>query len=238
MNATRYQELLGRLLEGELAGAEADELSAGLSADPALRRDLRRHLALWEVWSQNQAPERSSEAFINAWKTRLRAENEDPDAFPAAVRTRFVAHQPRRTGTERLAQFIWDRRPAGLAWAASALIVGLTAALWFAPWSSHAVSTLEGEAVCTACVLHERNEHAPAMRVMTGTATNIYYLDRNPELAALQDYFCGGPNAATATGTKRTESGRLLFRATTIAIPAASQPRETPTNDVRTIFAF
>ena len=238
MNPLRYQELLGRLLEGDLAGAEADELSAALSANPALRRDLRRHLELWEVWSQHQAPERSSEAFINAWKTRLRAENEDPDAFPSAVRTRFEARQSRATGMERLVQFIRAgvRRPAGLAWAASVLILGLVA-FWFAvPWSAHAVITLKGEAVCTACVLHESDEHAPAIRVMTGTAKNIYYLDRSQELTVLQDYFCSGPNAATAEGAKRREKGRLLFQATTVTIPAANQPREAPTNSVRKIF--
>jgi hypothetical protein len=239
MNPLHYQESLGRLLEGELAGVEADEFSAGLSADPALRRDLRWHLVLWELWSQNQTPERSTEAFINAWKTRLRAENEDPDAFPHAVRTRFDARQPRQARLERVVHIIWAgvRRPAGLAWAASALILALAAAFWFAsPWSAHAVITLKGEAVCTACVLHESNEHAPAIRVMTGTATNIYYLYRSAELTALQDYFCSGPNAATAEGMKKPVKGRLLFQATTVTIPAANQPRETPTNSVRKIF--
>lgn len=239
MNPLRYQELLGRLLEGELAGADADEFSAGLSADPALRRDLRRHLVLWEVWSQNEAPERSSEAFIDAWKTRLRAEREDPDAFPNAVRTRFDTRQPQRTGMERLVRFIWAgmRRPAGLAWGASALILGLAAVLWFAaPWSAHAVMTLRGEAVCTACVLHESDQHEPAIRVMTVTTTNIYYLDRSPQLTALQDYFCSGPHAAIAEGKERTEKGRLLFQATAVIIPAANQPHEKPTNSVRKIF--
>ena len=115
--------------------------------------------------------------------------------------------------------------------------MGIETVLWFAaPRSAQAVTTLRGEAVCTACVLHESHEHAPAVRVIAGTVTNVYYLDRNPDLAALQDYFCGGPNAAIAEGRPRTENGRLLFEATTVTIPAASQPRETPTNSVRTIF--
>ena len=46
MNSQRYQELLGRLLEGELSGAEAEELAAGLRARPELRRDLRSHVVL------------------------------------------------------------------------------------------------------------------------------------------------------------------------------------------------
>lgn len=239
MNRQRYQELLGRLLDDGLAGAEADEFSAGLSGDPYLRRDLRRHLVLWEIWSQHQAPERSSDAFLQAWKTRLRVENEDPDAFPDAVRRRFKGRQSRSMGMERLVQFIWTgvRRPASLAWAASALVLVLTAAFWLAdPRSAQAVITLKGEAVCTACVLHESHEHAPAVRVVAGNGAGIYYLDRSPELTALQDYFCGGPNAATAEGTKRVENGRLLFRATTVTIPAANRRPETPTNSVRKIF--
>ena len=233
MNPLRYQELLGRLLEGELAGVEADEFSAGLSADPALRRDLRQHLALWEVWSQNQSPERSSEAFINAWKTRLQAENEDPDAFPNAVRRRFDASQPRQTWMERLARLLrtGTRRPANLAWAASALILALAAAFWFAfPWSAHAVITLRGEAVCTACVLHETQDHTPALRVVAGPSTNIYYLDRSPALATLQGYFCSGPTAATAEGKARTKEGRRMFHATAVTIPEANRPKEQSTN--------
>ena len=46
MNSQRYQELLGRLLEGELSDAEAEELAAGLKERPEMQRDLRSHLVL------------------------------------------------------------------------------------------------------------------------------------------------------------------------------------------------
>jgi hypothetical protein len=123
-----------------------------------------------------------------------------------------------------------------MVWAASMLIVISAAVLWIAgARSARAVTVLKGEAVCTACVLHESQEHAPALRVIAGPSTNIYYLDRSPAVAALQVYFCGGPTAATAEGKARTEEGRRLFQAETVTIPEANRPKEKSTNAVRTI---
>ena len=90
MNQARYKELLGRLLDDQLSATEANELAVGLEADDRLREDLRHHLVLWELWSQQQAPERSSTAFIAAWQTRLRAEAEGADVFAGAVRARLA----------------------------------------------------------------------------------------------------------------------------------------------------
>ena len=153
MNSQRYQELLGRLLEGELSDAEAEELAAGLKERPEMRRDLRSHLVLWELWSQQHTPERSSEAFLNAWKTRLRVEREDADAFAEAIRTRIGAPHPRTGAIEFFVRFFAGaiRRPKGMAWAASLLIAISAALLWFAgARSAQAVTVLKGEAVCTA----------------------------------------------------------------------------------------
>jgi hypothetical protein len=239
MNSPRYQELLERLLEGELSGAEAEELAAALRERPELRRDLRSHLVLWELWSQQHTPERSSEAFLNAWKTRLRVEGEDAEAFAEAIRTRIGTRHLRTGAIDFLVRFFLGpiRRPKGMAWAASVLVVISAAVLWFAGARSvQAVSLLKGEAVCTACVLHESHEHAPALRVIAGPRTNVYYLDRSPAVAALQDYFCTGPTAATAEGRARTKGGRLLFQATKITIPEANRPKEQSTNAVGTIF--
>src|SRR5262245_64312450 len=97
MNSPRYQELLGRLLEGELSVAEAEELAAELRERSELQRDLRSHLVLWELWSQQHTPERSSDAFLNGWKTRLRVEGEDAEAFAEAMRTR-IGEPPLRSG--------------------------------------------------------------------------------------------------------------------------------------------
>ncbi len=236
MNPPRYQELLGRLLEGGLSGAEAKELAAGLRARPELQRDLRSHLVLWELWSQEHTPERSSEAFLNAWKTRLRVEGENTEAFAEAMRTRIGA-PPLQTGAiESFVRFVLGaiRRPKGITWAASVLIVISAAVFWLTGTrSAQAVTVLKGEAVCTACVLHESQEHAPALRVVAGASTNIYYLDRSPAIAALQNYFCGGPTAATAEGKARMDEGRRLFQAATITIPESNRPKEKSTNAIK-----
>jgi len=63
MKAARYHELLGRLLEDNLSTSEAEELAYALKSSHTLRQDLRRHLVLWEMWSQYQSPERSATRF-------------------------------------------------------------------------------------------------------------------------------------------------------------------------------
>jgi hypothetical protein len=229
MNSQRYQELLGHLLEGELSDADAEELAAGLRARPELRRDLRSHLVLWEIWSQQHTPERSSDAFVNGWKTRLRVESEEADAFAKATRNRIGPTHPWTGASDFFVQFFAGaiRRPKGMAWAASVLIAILAAVLWFAgARSAQAITVLKGEAVCTACVLHETKQHVPALRVIAGPRTNTYYLDPSPSIAILQSYFCNGPTAAIVEGKARTKEGRRLFHATTVTISEANQPRE------------
>lgn len=237
MNPARYQELLGRLLDDHLSDSESEELACELNLSESLRHDLRQHLILWEIWSQNQAPERSSEAFLHAWKTRLRTENEDADAFPGAIREKLEARQPRTNIIKFFKPIHEERRRARLAWAASLLIIGLTAALWCAvPRSAHALTIIKGEAVCTACVLHESNDHAPAIRVIAPGSTNIFYLDRNEAVSGLQDYFCAGPASVVAEGKEKIEKQRHLFDAKTVTIPAKKKTLDNPANPRKTIF--
>jgi hypothetical protein len=237
----RYQELLSGLLDGELPDAAAQELADGVKGRPELLQDLRRHLALWEAWSQHQAPERSADAFLAAWKTRLRAESEATGTFQQALRNRLgpqdgvpaiathadsavrAPNRPREIrslAARALAAWTAVRRPAGLAWAASLLVVGLALVFWFgSARPAQAVTSLEGEAVCTSCVLHESHEHRPAIRVTGPNAPGIYYLDLNEAVAGLQQRFCSGPTPAVATGKPRTERGRLLFEASKLVLP-------------------
>lgn len=240
MKPARYQELSSRLFEGELSDAEAEELAGGLRLSPPLREELRGHLVLWETWSQAQAPERSAPAFVSALKTRFRAEKEDPAAFSEAVRGRLLAEAgptlarpreeaPHHAGGTRLPPrrslsdwiggvWLGLRRPAGIV--ACLGIVGLVGLLWMAvPRSAQAVTTIQGEAVCTACVLHESQEHQPAIRVTDAGHARIYYLERNGTVSGHQDRFCGGPTPATATGKAKTERGRLRFNASSLALP-------------------
>ncbi len=76
MTEERYQHLLGRLLDDELNGVEAAELSVELRANSQRRRDARQQLALWDLFSQSQAPERAAAAFESAWRIRLQAEGD------------------------------------------------------------------------------------------------------------------------------------------------------------------
>ncbi|HUL54719.1 MAG TPA: hypothetical protein VLT83_15045 [Opitutaceae bacterium] len=259
MRAERYEELLGSLLDGVLSAEEAGELAEGLRARPELKRDLAQHLVLWEVWSQHLAPERSAEAFVAAWRTRLRAESEGADVFGNGVLaelesrdrwvpTRFLAAPSAgfwrricaipgliRSWVETLG--LAARRRAGVAWAAALICAGLLGLFWLAgPRSSRAMVTIHGEAVCTACVLHESHVHAPAIRVTAGGKTQIYYLDRTPAVAGLQDRFCSGPRPAVAEGTPTTAAGRLRFAARTVAFPAPPKAPDKPMPDERVLF--
>ena len=235
MNPVRYQELLSRLLDGELTQTEAEELARGLSGSPTLREDLRQHLVLWEVWSQQQTPERSADSFVKAWKTRLHAPSESAGAFSDAARTRLQASGMIESWIRACLATV--RHPVRIAWAASLMLVGLVALFWLAsPRSTQAMVTISGDAVCTACVLHESHEHLPVIRVTQGGAAQNYYLVRNPAVTGLQDYFCGGPTPATAKGTCKTSHGRRLFNAAVVTLPDSAKPKGQSTNDVRSIF--
>jgi hypothetical protein len=234
MNPARYQELLGRLFEGELTEPEAGELAGELQAQPALQLDLHRHLVLWEAWSQHQAPERSAEAFVAGWKTRLRAENEETDAFFRKVRAQLETRGRRVTAW--FAQLRGAmRRPTGIAWATSAVLAGLAVVFWLAvPHPAQAMVTIQGEAVCPACVLHEGHAHVPAIRVHTDGTPRIYYLERSPALTGLQGRFCSGPTPATVEGQSHTVGGREMFTVSHIELPPP--PPKKPTADQRILF--
>ncbi len=242
MNRDRYEELLGILLDGALSPEQAGELAAGLQSEAGLRRDLQEHLVLWELWSQTVAPERSAEAFLAAWKTRLRAESETAGAFGGRVLARVAAAevQPRllgglRDAIDRAAH--WLRRPLGIAWTTALAGVTVAAIGWLVlTRAARATVVIHGEAVCTACTLHEGRAHHPAIRVTEHGVARTYYLDPNPAVDALQDAFCNGPVPADAEGTERAEGGRLRFSARRVSFPAPAHPPASDESDHRTLF--
>lgn len=243
MNAGRYEDLLGRMLEGEMTVPEAEELARVLAESPSLRRNLQQHLVLWEVWSHAQSSERSVEAFVRGLKTRLQAEGEGADAFADAVRTELESHRFRQGQELEESQAIllgpsqqltdtlrtklgslWAmaHRPGAIVWAASLAALAIIGVVWLAsPRSAQAMTTIKGEVVCTACVLHEGHEHWPALRVVTADGTSIYYLEHNPVAAGIQAH--GASKPLVARGYVRAEGEHHLFRVVRILTDEQAQ---------------
>jgi hypothetical protein len=97
VNDGRYQELLGRLLDNDLGPNEADELTAWLRVNPHLLLEVRQHLYLWELFSQQQQPERTAAAVFAGWQTRLRAETDGAsftERVEAQIRNEQAAQRP------------------------------------------------------------------------------------------------------------------------------------------------
>jgi hypothetical protein len=238
MNSRRFEELLGELLDGELSPANGDALAATLRTDPTRRHELRQHLVLWELWSQQQAPGRSADSFLAGCRTRLRAERQG-ESFLAELKER-ISREPADVPAVRHRRGWWNalRRPVGLAWAASVALAALAAFLWLlTPHNARATTILRGEAVCTACILHQTHDHLPAIRVREGATTRIYYVQSGRNAILRLGDFCAAPVPLVATGQAEVKDGRLLFDAQTVeAGPPPASPPERP--DERVLFPF
>jgi hypothetical protein len=234
VNRERYQQLLDQLLEGELPAADADELVRGLRENPAFQNDLRRHLVLWEMWSQKVARERSSEAFIEGWKTRVAAETE-AEPFVHSVQERIRTLEARPV----LRVSFWRRwlRPLPVA-----LAIFAAAFLTLASWRVHdqiaqrnaarentrvlsqlgvnQLVTLTGEGVCAWCVLREGPPQRPAIRVKLGGGIKIVYLVFPRYSQGLHQYFTGG-TSVQAKGILQEDHGRLLLRTQSLVVNGA-----------------
>ncbi len=221
-----YERGLGQLLDGEMTPAEEAAFAAHLRDRPDLIRDLQQHLVLWELWSQQQAPERSAQAFADSWQTRLAAEG-NAEAFCRAVEARVAAPDAPSTPSaigewvRRLSGSLWlpGHRWATLASAAAtvALVVGF---FWIGAASSSAgpMVTIEGEAVCTRCILHETHDCRPAVRVVAEGAEKIYYLDATAAVKECHAPFCSkDPVRVRATGITSVDHGHLRLEATAVA---------------------
>ena len=58
MNQERYQALVGRLLDEETSLAEMEELGQALREEPDRLAEFQFHLVAWELFSQQNCPER------------------------------------------------------------------------------------------------------------------------------------------------------------------------------------
>lgn len=237
MTQERYQQLIGLLFDGELSDDEARELSAAIGSSPELRTDLHEHLILWELWSQQQAPERSATAFFEGWKTRFSAEN-GAEVFNNSVLSRLSRHTP-IDGLLAKA-FSWAaplsarlRETAHwlisstfrLIFASSMAAAALVCLVWFAiPRSAQAV-TLTGEGVCTACILHLTHTCSPALRVTSNGSQKIYFLHATDPKKRCPGGFCSAPVPIVVKGTLSEKSGHseleiLDIRRLPVTLPA------------------
>ena len=231
MNRERHQQLLEYLLDEELSPADADELLEGLRERPELQRDLRQHLILWDVWSQHAAAERSADAFVEAWKTRLRAE-EGSEQFTQSLLERIGA--PIAAFKYRVP--FWKRwRPVQIAFAFFALTFLAVAGWWvpqqiskartarenadfLAQFGTNQIVTISGEGVCAWCVLNEGPPPRPAIRVKQGGVTRIVYLKfAGFSFARHHRYFTGG-TTVTVKGVLKEEKGRLIFTTRSVEV--------------------
>ena len=236
MKAARYQQLLGRLLEDDLSDTQAEELACALKSSHELRQDLRRHLVMWELWSQDQALERSATRFVHSWETRLGVDGEGANEFTDAVKAKLENFgerdasetlqkeaQTRETTGRRMALWyhglrIFSQQRAILFWALSA-IMALVGYAWVATTrSTHAATIIRGEGICTFCTLHQGHEHLQAIRVV-GPADegHLYYLEANRFSAGI--YFCDGPIPVVGKGYLKTNETRVSLVATEINVP-------------------
>lgn len=215
MTDARFDELLQQLLDRELATSAAAEFAAELHAHPARTREVRRHLVLWELWAQLQAAERNADAFTAACRTRLLA-TRDGDEFLHDLTERLEAAPRLESIARRLAaaaaSLLRASRPRGrpfaiLGTAAAAAMIVL--ALWFgSAQPARATAVITGEAVCTACFLHETHEHLPAIRVPGPAGRNVYYVQSDPRAVRRLGDYCLAPVPLVATGETSIRDGR------------------------------
>jgi hypothetical protein len=240
----RYEELVNRLLDGELSSAEAGELAETVRARPELQRDLRRHLQLWELWSQEHAVERSAGAFFAAFRTRQRAEGEG-ESFLTKLKARLpVGREDTAPSAGIRAPGRWRdllvhpfRHPVALAWAASLTVVATLALLWLLAPRTAEARTMHGEAICTKCMLHETHDHLPAIRVREGDTTRVYRLRYDPPVTVRIGNYCAAPIPVVVTGTAASRDGLLVLDASSVAVePPDSPPSAKPGE--RTLFPF
>ena len=211
---TRYEELLSLFLDGEPSEEELTELVGLLKDQPKLAEDFTQELLIWEAWSQEHAPERSADAFLSSFHTRLRAEDDAPD-FQLAV-TRQIK--------KRKNPFIWQPLLA----IAAVLVILLSVSVFFNPadLNTGLISTAEaghiqiqGECVCLHCTLKMANRCKKAVRYVDENGeAHLLRLKRNELLSDYNSCFCRGPTLAIIEGEIIIENGEQMLLASSITL--------------------
>lgn len=210
----RYEELLSLYMDGDPTENELNELTEMLKSDRELAENFRQELLIWETWSQEHAPERSSEAFLAGLHTRLRAED-DSSEFELSVTTQLK---------EQKALIRW---PSLLAIAAAVVIL-LSLGYFINPSDidTGLVSTAEaahvhiqGKCVCMHCTLKCEGRCRQAVRFMDENGVEqILPLRRDPHLRKYSKHFCKLASHVDIEGDIIQENGERILVATAIRI--------------------
>lgn len=209
-----YEELLSLYLDGEPTEAELNELAELLKGNQQLASDFREELLIWETWSQESAPERSEDAFLAGFHTRLRAE-EDALEFELSVTKQLK---------ERKTPFLWQPLIA----IAAVLVILLSLSVLFNPADidTGLVATAEassvhihGECVCLHCTLKTNARCGKAIRYTDDEGNiKIVRLVRDPEHRKFNKCFCRGPTLVLVEGEFVEENGEKALLATTLTL--------------------
>jgi hypothetical protein len=199
----RYPALLNRLLDDELTGEEGEELAGILKENPECLQDLQRHLFLWEIWSQYTCRERSAQAFLQSWKTRLVAE-QDGERFVEDVHRRLYSFG---ILSHPIFAWLYARR----SWVVVSVCLMIVISIVMFRFGSEDITTVHGEGVCSHCILHEGERHNPAMRVHDAEGTKIIYLDMSLLPEKNRRGFCGKPEPIVVRGALRKNKERFTL---------------------------
>lgn len=216
MIEARYHELLERMLDSRISEADAEELRRGLETDPARLRDLREHLTLWDLWAQEQSPDRGADAFRRRFEARLMTEIDRPDGVVADP---LPGPAP---GRRRFSRRVILACAAGVILAAT---VGLLRTR--TPGGSEAADrrpaqvrlvSLRAEAVCTRCILHETEACQLALRVHQSGREELWEVNDQGAQTNLGRAYCQGATPVLAQGSLVSEHGRQLLLATRLEV--------------------
>lgn len=210
----RYDELLSLYLDGEPTEAELNELSELLKADAKLAEDFRQELLIWETWSQEHTPERSADAFLAGFHTRLRAEG-DASEFELSVTKQLK---------ERKNPFVWQPMIA----IAAVLVILLSVSIFVNPADVNTglvVSAdagpvhIHGECLCMKCTLKKADRCHRAIRYTDENGVvQMIRLKRTDCLKQHGRRFCKSPTMVTIEGELVEEDGEMMLVATSITI--------------------
>lgn len=210
MNNERYEELVSLYMDGEPDEIQLEELAQILKADPSLAQDFQKQLTVWDAWSQETVPERSAEAFLAGFNTRIRAEKDAP-AFELSVTNKLKS----RKHPLPFLPLIAVASTAILMLLFSAIVLNSSqtnktqvATKTYGP--NHLC--IHGECVCTRCTLQLTEDHQRAIRYKTreGT-TEIVYLENDPNMNMNMNYFCHGPTPVLVEGMVEDQQGRQVL---------------------------